>query len=155
MNNEILEIFTDGACKGNPGIGGWGVLMRFGAHEKVFKGAEWQTTNNRMELIAAIEALKAIKRPCRIHLTTDSSYVKKGVTDWLTRWKCNDWRTAQKKPVKNAELWQQLDRLSGPLDIEWHWVKGHSGHPGNEMADRLANEAIDELRGNGQSVISD
>ncbi len=151
MTQDVLEIFIDGACKGNPGIGGWGVLMRFGRHEKVLKGGEWQTTNNRMELLAAIEALQAIKLPCRIHLTTDSNYVKNGVTDWLAKWKRNDWKTAQKKAVKNVELWRRLDFLSAQFDIEWHWVKGHSGHPGNEMADRLANEAIDELREGVQS----
>lgn len=143
---KILEIYTDGACKGNPGIGGWGVLMRYGEHEKVLKGAAWETTNNRMELTAAIEALRAIKKPCKIRLTTDSNYVKKGINEWIPIWKQNAWKTKQKKDVKNVELWQALDALNQQFQPEWAWVKGHSGHPGNEMADQLANEAIAELR---------
>lgn len=143
---QPLNIYTDGACKGNPGIGGWGVLMQFGKHEKTLCGAEAHTTNNRMELQAAIEALKAIKRPCKIILTTDSVYVKNGITQWLHSWKKNGWKTAQKKPVQNVELWQELDSLAAQYDIDWQWVKGHSGHPGNEVADQLANQAIKELR---------
>ncbi|SUO96221.1 ribonuclease HI [Suttonella ornithocola] len=160
MAHPILEIYTDGACKGNPGIGGWGVLMRYGVHEKTLNGAEHHTTNNRMELTAAIEALKAIKKPCEIHLTTDSVYVKNGINDWLPKWKANQWRTAQKKPVKNVELWQELDALATKFTIHWHWVKGHSGHPGNEMADQLANEAIKQLQDSDrgsflQSIVKD
>lgn len=141
-----LEIFTDGACKGNPGIGGWGALLRYGRHEKTLRGAEAHTTNNRMELTAVIEALKAVKRPCPIRVTTDSNYVKNGITQWIHQWKKQGWKTAQKKPVRNLELWQELDRLSALFDIEWQWVKGHAGHEGNEKADQLANEAIAELR---------
>lgn len=141
-----LEIYTDGACKGNPGIGGWGVLMRYGNHEKTLKGAESHTTNNRMELTAAIEALKAVKRPCFILLYTDSNYVKTGITEWIVNWKKRNWKTAQNKPVQNADLWQTLDELAQMHDIQWQWIKGHSGHPGNEMADQLANQAIAELQ---------
>ncbi len=145
VTEKILEIFTDGACRGNPGIGGWGAVMRWGNHEKVLNGAVEETTNNRMELTAAIEALKAVKRPCKIQLTTDSIYVKNGVTQWLASWKKNHWKTAQKKPVKNVDLWQALDGQIAEKDVQWFWVKGHSGHPGNEMADQLANQAIDRL----------
>lgn len=146
MTQPILEIFTDGACKGNPGIGGWGVLLRYGVHEKTLKGAQAHTTNNRMELTAAIEALKAIKKPCEIHLTTDSNYVKNGINQWIYTWKKNGWKTAQKKPVQNLDLWQQLDQLNTQHNVHWHWIKGHSGHPGNEMADNLANQAIEAFR---------
>lgn len=146
MTQPILEIFTDGACKGNPGIGGWGVLLRYGVHEKTLKGAQAHTTNNRMELTAAIEALKAIKKPCEIHLTTDSNYVKNGINQWIHTWKKNGWKTAQKKPVQNLDLWQQLDQLNTQHNVHWHWIKGHSGHPGNEMADNLANQAIEAFR---------
>lgn len=145
-NGHILYIYTDGACKGNPGVGGWGVLMRYGNHEKTLNGAAAHTTNNRMELQAAIAALQAIKRPCKICLTTDSVYVKNGITQWLPTWKKNGWKTAQKKPVQNADLWQTLDALAAPLDIDWQWVKGHNGHPGNETADQLANDAIKAWR---------
>lgn len=145
---NIVDIYTDGACKGNPGIGGWGVLMRYGRHEKTLYGAEAHTTNNRMELTAVIEALKAIKRPCPLRITTDSNYVKTGITAWIHQWKKNGWKTAQKKPVQNTDLWQELDRLSALFSIEWQWIKGHSGHPGNEMADQLANQAIDDFRNN-------
>lgn len=146
MTETILEIYTDGACKGNPGIGGWGVLMRYGVHEKVLNGALAHTTNNQMELTAVIEALRAIKRPCPIRITTDSVYVKNGITSWINNWKRNGWQTANKQPVQNKELWQALDLLVHRYSIEWHWIKGHSGHLGNEMADRLANEAIEKLR---------
>lgn len=146
MTETILEIYTDGACKGNPGIGGWGVLMRYGVHEKVLNGALAHTTNNQMELTAVIEALRAIKRPCPIRITTDSVYVKNGITSWINNWKRNGWQTANKQPVQNKELWQALDLLVHQYAIEWHWIKGHSGHLGNEMADRLANEAIEKLR---------
>lgn len=140
-----IEIFTDGACRGNPGPGGWGAILRSGKHEKELYGAEEETTNNRMELMAAIEALTAVKRKSDIALTTDSQYVRKGITEWIHNWRKNNWKTAQKKPVKNADLWQQLDELASSHNIEWHWVKGHSGHIENERADTLANIAIDEL----------
>ena len=144
-----LLIYTDGACKGNPGIGGWGVLMCYGEYRKTLNGAEAMTTNNRMELTAAIEALRAVKRACPIVLTTDSSYVKNGITQGLAGWKRNGWKTADKKAVKNVDLWQALDALVAQHQIEWQWIKGHNGHPGNEMADQLANEAIAELRAKG------
>lgn len=142
---KVVEIYTDGACKGNPGPGGWGVLLRYNGVEKTLKGAENNTTNNRMELMAAIQALEALKRPCRVELTTDSQYVRKGITEWIQGWKQRGWKNASKKPVKNADLWQRLDTLAAQHDINWHWVKGHSGHPENEMADQLANQAIAEL----------
>ena len=140
-----VEIFTDGACRGNPGVGGWGALLRWGDKQKHLKGAEAETTNNRMELTAAIEALKALSCACTVDLTTDSQYVRKGITEWIHNWKRRGWLTAGKKPVKNADLWQQLDELAQEHDVTWHWVKGHSGHPENELADELANLAIDEM----------
>ncbi len=140
-----VEIFTDGACRGNPGPGGWGALLRYGNHEKHLYGGESLTTNNRMELMAAIRALSAVTEPCRIILTTDSQYVRQGVTSWLAGWKRNGWRNAARKPVKNKDLWQQLDEATQKHRIEWHWVKGHSGHRENEIADQLANRGIDEL----------
>jgi ribonuclease HI len=140
-----VEIFTDGACRGNPGPGGWGVVLRYGEHEKELYGGETWTTNNRMELMAAIRALETLKRPCSVRLTTDSIYVRNGITDWLSNWKKRGWKTAAKKPVKNAELWQRLDQAAQAHRISWHWVKGHSGHPENERADQLANRGIDEL----------
>lgn len=143
---KVVEIYTDGACKGNPGPGGWGVLLRYNGAEKHLKGAESNTTNNRMELMAAIQALKALKRPCKVSLTTDSQYVRKGITEWIHGWKKKNWQNAGKKPVKNADLWQELDALSQKHQVEWHWVKGHSGHPENERVDQLANEAIVELQ---------
>jgi ribonuclease HI len=133
-----VEIYTDGACSGNPGPGGWGVLLRFNGSEKELYGGEAETTNNRMELTAAIEALEALKRPCPVDLYTDSSYVKDGITQWIRKWRANGWRTANKKPVKNAELWQQLETALERHDVTWHWVKGHAGHPENERADELA-----------------
>ena len=133
-----VEMFTDGACKGNPGPGGWGVVIRAGAREKELSGGEPLTTNNRMELMAAIEALNALKRPCTVEIHTDSQYVKNGVQSWIHGWKRNGWKTADKKPVKNAELWQALLEACAPHRIEWHWVKGHSGHPENDRADALA-----------------
>jgi ribonuclease HI len=142
---ELVEIYTDGACRGNPGPGGWGALLIAGAHEKELRGAESPTTNNRMELTAAIRALAALKRPCTVRLYTDSQYVRKGITEWLAQWKLRDWRTADRKPVKNADLWQALDTEAKRHTIEWHWVKGHAGVPGNERADQLANVAIDEM----------
>ena len=141
-----VEIFTDGACRGNPGPGGWGALLRSGTTEKPLYGGEPDTTNNRMELTAAIEALRALKRPCKGALTTDSQYVRKGITEWLPNWKKRNWKTAAKAPVKNADLWRALDELAAKHDIEWHWVKGHSGHRENELADALANRGIDELK---------
>lgn len=141
----IVEIFTDGACKGNPGPGGWGVLLRFKGREKSLHGGESETTNNRMELQAAIEGLKALKRPCVVHLTTDSSYVKNGIEKWLAGWKKNNWKNSQKKTVKNQDLWQQLDALAAKHQISWHWVKGHSGHRENEIADELANLGVTEI----------
>lgn len=146
MPKPILTIYTDGACKGNPGIGGWGALLRYGDHEKAICGGEHDTTNNRMELMAAIQALKLLKRRCQVELWTDSNYVKNGITQWIHNWKKNNWKTANKKPVINQDLWQQLDNLCQQHDIAWHWVKGHAGHPGNEMADQLANQGIEQLR---------
>jgi len=143
--SKTVEIFTDGACRGNPGPGGWGALLRYNGREKELSGAEADTTNNRMELTAAIRALAALKEPCRVSLTTDSSYVRNGITQWLTNWKRKNWRTADKKPVKNVDLWQRLDELARRHQVEWHWVKGHSGHAENERADALANRAIDKL----------
>ncbi|QQD24099.1 ribonuclease HI [Venatoribacter cucullus] len=140
-----VHLFTDGACKGNPGPGGWGVLMRYGAHEKELWGGEGHTTNNRMELMAAIEGLKALTRPCEVVLTTDSQYVKQGINSWLAGWKRNGWRTADKKPVKNQDLWQQLDEQCQRHQVEWHWVKGHAGHAENERADILANRGAAEV----------
>ncbi len=140
-----VEIFTDGACRGNPGPGGWGALMRFGGHERTLSGAERETTNNRMELTAAIEALDALTRSCSVALTTDSTYVKNGIESWLEQWKRRGWRTASRAPVKNVDLWKRLDAAAARHQVEWRWVKGHSGHPGNECADALANEAIDRM----------
>ena len=140
-----VEVFTDGACRGNPGPGGWGVLLRYKGSEKTLYGAEPETTNNRMELMAAIRALESLTRQCSVKLTTDSQYVQKGITEWLPNWKRRGWKTAAKKPVKNADLWKRLDEAVAEHDVEWHWVKGHSGHPENELADALANQAIDEL----------
>lgn len=139
------EIFTDGACRGNPGPGGWGVLLRYNGHEKALYGAEPLTTNNRMELMAAIQGLESLKRSCQVRVVTDSQYVQKGITEWLSNWKRRGWKTAAKKPVKNADLWERLDAAASRHDIRWEWVKGHSGHPENERADLLANQAIDEL----------
>lgn len=143
--SDLVEIFTDGACRGNPGPGGWGAIMRYKDNEKTLCGAERQTTNNRMELMAAIAALESLKRPCRVHLTTDSQYVRQGITEWITNWKRRGWKTADRKPVKNVDLWQRLDEAASRHQIEWHWVRGHTGHPENEQADALANQAIDEM----------
>ena len=139
-----VDIYTDGGCRGNPGIGGWGAVLIAGIHERELKGAEPETTNNRMELTAAIQALAALKRPCEVRLFTDSQYVRSGITEWVPQWKERGWRTAGRKPVKNIDLWQALDAEIGRHRIEWHWVRGHAGVPGNERADRLANEAMDE-----------
>lgn len=140
-----VEIFTDGACRGNPGPGGWGALLRYGDREKCLWGGESLTTNNRMELMAAIRALAVLKEPCHVILTTDSQYVRQGITQWLAGWKQKGWRTASKQPVKNVDLWQLLDEQAGRHEVEWHWIKGHSGHRENEIADQLANRGIDEL----------
>lgn len=142
---KSVEVFTDGACRGNPGPGGWGVLLRYGEREKSLHGGEADTTNNRMELIAAIRGLEALKEPCIVHLTTDSEYVRKGITEWLAGWKKRGWKTAGRQPVKNIDLWQQLDEQAQRHEVHWHWVKGHSGHRENEIADQLANQGIDEL----------
>lgn len=142
--NEV-EIYTDGACRGNPGPGGWGVLLRYNGHEKALKGAARETTNNRMELMAAIQGLESLTRPCRVSLTTDSQYVQKGITEWIAGWKRRGWKNASRQPVKNADLWQRLDAATQNHQVRWHWVRGHSGHPENERADELANQAIDEL----------
>jgi ribonuclease HI len=142
---EAVEIFTDGACRGNPGPGGWGAVLRYKGKERELYGGERETTNNRMELTAAIVALETLKRPCKVILTTDSTYVKKGITEWMISWKQRNWRTSSKKPVKNIDLWQRLDAAAARHDINWHWVRGHTGHPENERADALANQGIDEL----------
>jgi ribonuclease HI len=140
-----VKIYTDGACRGNPGPGGWGVLLRYGHHEKILSGAEDHTTNNRMELMAAIQALAAMREPCKIELYTDSQYVQKGISEWLAGWKKKNWKKADKTNVKNADLWQMLDQEASRHQVSWHWVKGHSGHPENDMADSIANKAIDDL----------
>lgn len=145
MNDKIVEIFTDGACRGNPGPGGWGVLLRYAGEVKELYGGEAETTNNRMELMAAIQALESLKRKCKVQLTTDSEYVKNGITQWIQSWKKRGWKTANKKPVKNMDLWQRLDKAVSEHDVDWHWVRGHTGHPENERADELANKGIDEL----------
>jgi ribonuclease HI len=142
LDEPVVEIWSDGACRGNPGPGGWGVLLRSNGAQKELYGGEADTTNNRMELMAAIRALEALKRPSRVKLTTDSLYVMKGITTWIHDWKKKGWRTADKKPVKNEDLWRQLDALAAKHDVEWHWVKGHAGHPENERADELANRGI-------------
>ena len=143
--SEKVEVFTDGACKGNPGPGGWGALIRYKDNEKHLYGGERDTTNNRMELMAVIKALEALTRRMDLRITTDSQYVKNGITQWIHNWKRNGWRTAAKKPVKNSDLWQELDQLVQTQNIEWAWVKGHSGHPENELADQLANRGVEEL----------
>ncbi|WP_455384202.1 ribonuclease HI [Acidihalobacter prosperus] len=147
MSTTEVEIFTDGACRGNPGPGGWGALLSYGGTTRELSGAEAQTTNNRMELLAAISALEALKRPCKVVLTTDSVYVRDGITRWLAGWKRKGWRTASGSPVKNQDLWQRLDAAAARHEVRWEWVKGHAGHPGNEAADSLANQAIDRMQG--------
>lgn len=144
--SDVVEIFSDGACKGNPGIGGWGVLLRHKGKERELCGGEAHTTNNRMELMAAISALETLTRHCKVRLHTDSKYVLQGITEWLPGWKQRGWKTAGKQPVKNDDLWRRLDAATGRHQIEWIWVKGHSGHDGNERADALANRGIEELR---------
>lgn len=145
---KSIDIFTDGACKGNPGPGGWGALLRYGKQEKRLCGGERDTTNNRMELMAAIQGLRALTEPCEVKLTTDSQYVRQGITSWLKGWKKNGWKTAAKKPVKNVDLWKQLDEQVASHSVSWFWVKGHSGHRENEIADRLANKGIESIRKN-------
>ena len=148
LNTAVLtevEIFCDGACRGNPGPGGWGALLRTGAHEKRLYGAEPQTTNNRMELTGAIESLRALRKPCHVTLWTDSQYVKKGMTEWLAGWKARGWKNAAREPVKNADLWLLLEQEAARHQVDWRWVRGHNGHEGNEAADQLANQAIDEM----------
>ena len=139
---KIVEIFTDGACSGNPGPGGWGALLRYGKHERTLSGYSSHTTNNRMELLAAIRALEALKRPCKVVITTDSSYLRNGMTKWLSNWKSNGWKRGKEKPVKNRDLWMMLDGLRSRHDVEWKWVRGHAGHKENEIVDRLATDAI-------------
>lgn len=148
MANKVVEIFTDGGCRGNPGIGGWGALLRYGTNEKELYGYQVETTNNRMELMAAIKALETLREPCDVVLTTDSQYVRQGVMQWMANWKKRHWKTAAKKPVKNKDLWQRLDKATKGHDIDWKWVKGHSGHAENERVDALANRAMDDKGGN-------
>jgi ribonuclease HI len=147
MKTEAVEIFTDGACSGNPGPGGWGALLRYKGRERTLSGGESGTTNNRMELMAAIRALETLTRPCSVTLYTDSEYVKKGITEWLANWKRRGWKTADRKPVKNVDLWQRLDTAVARHDVHWRWVRGHSGHPENERVDALARKAIASVRG--------
>jgi ribonuclease HI len=146
VSEPHVVIHTDGACSGNPGPGGWGAILTFGSHTKELKGGEPHTTNNRMELMAAIAALEALKRPCLVDLHTDSEYLRNGVMGWIHRWKRNGWRTADKKPVKNVDLWQRLDGIAAKHQIRWHWLKGHAGHRLNERADQLARDAISAIR---------
>lgn len=145
--SEKVIVYTDGACKGNPGPGGWGVVLRYGGVCKTMHGGERQTTNNRMELLAAIQGLKVLNRGCQVELYTDSQYVRKGITEWLSGWKRNGWKTAAKKPVKNDDLWRELDLETAKHEVNWHWVKGHAGVPDNELADELANKGVAELIG--------
>lgn len=146
MANNVVEIFTDGACRGNPGPGGWGALLRYNERERELYGYQPVATNNQMELMAAIQALEALTRPCEVSLTTDSQYVRQGITEWMAGWKRKGWKTAAGKPVKNQELWQRLDAAAAKHQVTWHWVKGHSGHDENERVDQLANKAIDEKK---------
>ncbi|GAB3582759.1 ribonuclease HI [Amycolatopsis endophytica] len=149
-DEPVVDIYTDGACSGNPGPGGWGAVLRYGRHEKELYGGEpGTTTNNRMELMAPIRALEALKRPSVVRVYTDSSYVRNGVMQWMPRWKTNGWQTASREPVKNADLWQRLDKAIGEHEVQWHWVKGHAGHPENERADKLAVRGAKEASGRG------
>ncbi len=144
QEESVVEIYTDGACKGNPGVGGWGAVLKYGNYEQEISGGEAYTTNNRMELLAAIRALELLKRSCKVRLYTDSKYVHNGISQWMASWKARDWKTAGKKPVKNMDLWKALDQLSQKHDIDWQWVRGHAGHEGNERADRLANQGVEK-----------
>jgi ribonuclease HI len=146
MTNGVVDVYTDGACKGNPGVGGWGALLEYDGTLRELYGGEPLTTNNRMELTAVIRALEALKRSCRVRLHTDSQYVQQGISSWIHNWKRRGWRTADRKPVKNADLWRRLDELAGNHDVEWIWVRGHAGHRGNEHADRLANRGVESVR---------
>ena len=145
-SKKEVTIYTDGACSGNPGPGGWGAILRFGEHEKELNGGEFETTNNKMELTAAIESLNALKEPCIVNLHTDSQYVKGGITGWIDGWKRNGWKTSAKKPVKNEELWRALEQARDRHDVSWHWVKGHAGHPDNERADELARQGMEPYK---------
>lgn len=145
-HKDCVEIYADGACKGNPGPGGWGAFLRFGEQEKEICGGEAVTTNNRMELMAVISALGLLKRPCKVVLWTDSQYVQKGISEWIHGWKARNWVTAAKAPVKNADLWRELDVVAARHEVQWRWVKGHAGHPGNERADQLANRGVESLQ---------
>lgn len=144
-DKKVVEIYTDGACKGNPGIGGWGALLKYAGHEREIFGGEKLTTNNRMELLAAIRALESLKRPCKVHLHTDSVYVQKGINEWMDAWKIRNWLTSARKPVKNEDLWKLLDHLAQQHEIEWYWVRGHAGNDGNERADALANRGVEMI----------
>ena len=148
-DEKRVVIYTDGACSGNPGPGGWGAILRFGQHEKELSGGEGETTNNRMELTAAIKALNTLTRPCAVDLYTDSTYVRSGISEWMKGWKARGWKTADKKPVKNADLWQELDEARDRHDVTWHWVKGHAGHPDNERADELARGGMAPFKSGG------
>jgi ribonuclease HI len=150
--SRVVQLYTDGACKGNPGPGGWGALLRFNGREKELYGGEPATTNNRMELMAVIQGLNALTRPCVVEVWLDSEYVKKGITEWLANWKRRGWKTADRKPVKNAELWRELDAATQRHRISWHWVRGHTGHEGNERADALANRGVEQLRAQGAAT---
>lgn len=149
MSTNEVQIWTDGACSGNPGPGGWGAVLRWNGVEKELSGAEAETTNNRMEMMAAIKALESLKRPCRVRLITDSNYLRQGMTEWLPRWQANGWKTAARKPVKNEDLWRRLAEVSRRHEVHWEWIRGHSGHPENERADRLATEAAKRTAGSG------
>ncbi|HEY2185011.1 MAG TPA: ribonuclease HI [Xanthobacteraceae bacterium] len=154
MAEPHVIVHTDGACSGNPGPGGWGAILEFGKHVKELKGGEPHTTNNRMELMAAIAALEALKRPCLVDIHTDSEYLRKGVTTWIHQWKHNGWRTAEKRPVKNSDLWQRLDAVAGKHRVRWHWLRGHAGHRLNERADQLAREAIGAVRSGAAGALA-
>ena len=149
--DQVVEIFTDGACSPNPGPGGWGALLRFGSQAKELHGGEPATTNNRMEIMAAVRALEHLTRASQVHVYTDSVYVRSGITQWVLKWKRNGWQTSDKKPVKNADLWRRLDEAAGRHDVQWFWVKGHAGHPGNERADQLATQGAREAAGGSRS----
>ena len=151
MSDTKLHISTDGGCRGNPGVGGWGAILQYGNSEKELYGYEEDTTNNRMELMAAIKSLESLTRSCSVVLTTDSQYVRKGITEWMESWKARGWKTAARKPVKNKDLWQRLDEATKDHQIKWEWIKGHSGHAGNERADALANKAMDEATGSSNA----